>query len=154
MSETIRFLHRRMNMRCPKVLAKALELDRRASISCRSLGKGAICRSAICLELACRLCDAQLDKDELQRRSGANKKVYTQTFLKISNILRIKASGYSIRELAIKFSAMSHVTFIEKTFLAYKRRVQQDMPAAQRIRTNFSNPVYAAAIFFTCTFSF
>eukprot|EP00941_MAST-03F_sp_MAST-3F-sp1_P002067 g2067.t1 len=150
MAETIRFLHRRMNMGCPKVLSKALELDRRAAAVCRSLGKGAVCRGAVCLELACRLHDKSLDKEELQRRSGATKQIYQQTFQRISNVLKVKASRFTVHELAVKFGMLSFISFAETTLKTYKRRVLQTLPAAQRVRTSFAGAIYPAAVFFVC----
>lgn len=44
----------RLGIRSDRVQRKAMELVRLANVKCGTLGKGEVCKSAACVELACK----------------------------------------------------------------------------------------------------
>ncbi len=119
-------LVRRLNITNQKVQSKADEIARMIGIKFNNnLGKGRdVCRTAIAVELACRLCNETYDPASIASMSGAaNPKIYREAFSSVENMLNFKTSSFTLRELAVMFGGMRIVEFSEGLLETYKARV-------------------------------
>jgi len=107
-----------------------------------------VCKDAVCVELACRVCKMTLTENQRQmliKRSGAaNGKIYQQTLVRIRTSLGIKI-GVSIRDVAVQFGVVSLLPFAQTILIQYKKRCRNSVLSAQRQFIKFDNPAFQAA---------
>eukprot|EP00940_MAST-03C_sp_MAST-3C-sp2_P000997 g997.t1 len=107
-----------------------------------------VCKDAVCLDLAARLCKCNMpekQRETLIKRSGAaNAKIYQQTLVKIRTTLGIKI-GVSIRDVALKFGVLSLLPLAKSILERYKARCRENLISVQRQFVSFDNPAFEAS---------
>eukprot|EP00798_Chlamydomonas_sp_ICE-L_P026704 gene26704-4273_t len=130
---------------------KAKELQRFAGskIAPWGLGQGEICKTAICLELACTTTNPGrvVDRAEFVRFSCSAAKVYTNTFNTLQKVLEVR-SPVTLQDLVVRYGCAPIRIMVSETLKKYKERFLESLPPAQRTAADFSRPVFLAVAFY------
>mmetsp|Transcript_32012 Transcript_32012/g.38754 ORF Transcript_32012/g.38754 Transcript_32012/m.38754 type:complete len:295 (+) Transcript_32012:361-1245(+) len=141
----------RLALKDAAVANKANELLRLANIRFTGggLGQGEVCKSAVCVELACGLLQLSVDRARIVRFCGAPEKVYANTLAILQGALKIKPK-LDIRQLAVQFGCARIVPIIQKTLSTYRERFVASLPEERRAHADFRRPVFlACALYLT-----
>ncbi|XP_001521050.3 origin recognition complex subunit 6 [Ornithorhynchus anatinus] len=132
----------------PPVLRKAEEYLRLSQVKCVGLSAHTTATSdaVMCLDLAATCMKCPLDRTDLVKLSGLNKKAY-QSCLKSFECLLGLNSNLGIRDLAVQFSCTEAVNVACKIL----QRYESSLPQTQQVDLDLSRPLFTtAALYSAC----
>eukprot|EP00696_Hemimastix_kukwesjijk_P010837 gnl/Hemi2/23640_TR7932_c0_g1_i1.p1 gnl/Hemi2/23640_TR7932_c0_g1~~gnl/Hemi2/23640_TR7932_c0_g1_i1.p1 ORF type:complete len:283 (-),score=104.64 gnl/Hemi2/23640_TR7932_c0_g1_i1:288-1136(-) len=130
-----------------KAKAKAEELLRLSYVKFPTLVKDEICRTVVCIDLACQTLREPLDDIKAANMSGSSKQKYRSAVDRMSTLLG-KRVVVTAQELALQLGCVHIVHLVLKTEQNYKSRLVASMPASRQADVLFDPSLVLCVAFF------
>eukprot|EP00249_Psilotum_nudum_P000072 c1025_g1_i2 orf=466-1299(-) len=134
------------------VVRKAQELQRFSNVhfNSSSFGVGEVCKSVLCLELACTSLHVAFDREKAVHLTGMSEKAYTRSLANLQNALGLRAN-LDVRQLAVQFGCVRLISFVQRLLTSFKQRFIAALPESRRGNADFGRPVFTAVAFYLCS---